>query len=489
MKHFSKLLIILFSISLVISGCSASPEPTAPPVAKELTIGLKLAPSNLDIRTAASVPTTQVLLDNVYETLVTLDENQNVIPLLAKEWKISNDGKTYDFTLSDNLAFSNGDKITAKTIADSINDVIKNKLKGYDKLPQENLVIKDLDDTHLQITLGKPYANLLWSLTQAQGAAYDKSASFDANTTAIGSGPYLVDSYTPSSQIVFKKNPNYWGTPANLDKVTIKYFEDDNTALNALISGDIQVIAPLDNKLATTLAGNPGYPATIAKGTDKFQLSLNSKKIKDNEREAIVKAINNQEIITARGGVDKLLGGPITELDPGYLDFPQKFDLEKAKELTKGESLTYTLKYDNSTYGNELGDILKSQLAKAGITLKVEYLDFSTWLDEVYIKHNYELTLVDQANPRDVGNWTNPDYYYNFKGVKSALPLYNKALESTDNDVTNSYLGKLSKEIVDSNAAVWLFNFQTTVITKYNIQNFPFTNNQIRLPLAKITIG
>ena len=96
----------------------------------------------------------------------------------------------------------------------------------------------------------------------------------------------------------------------------------------------------------------------------------------------------------------------------------------KEAGYTTDKPLRLTLTYAN-TYGTELGDQLKSQLAKIGIDLKIDYVEFSTWLQNVHANGDYELSLVDHAESHDFYKWTTPDYYYHYDG-KQAREWYAK---------------------------------------------------------------
>lgn len=77
--------------------------------ADTVTIGLKLAPTNLDIRNTAGSALDQILIGNVYEGLVARDSKNQVVPAIASSWETSKDGLTYTFHLNKNMTFSNGD--------------------------------------------------------------------------------------------------------------------------------------------------------------------------------------------------------------------------------------------------------------------------------------------------------------------------------------------------------------------------------------------
>ena len=410
--------------------------------ADTVTIGLKLAPVSLDIRHQSGSAIEQVLIGNVYEALLSRDSDNKVQPGLAKSWDISKDGKTYTFHLNQNMTFSNGDKLDADDVAWSINQL---KEKQYYNANQVASLDKAeaVDANTVKLTLSTPDSNLLWYLTGRPGLVFDKNAKYNAKTEAVGSGPYTVESFDSASKMVLKANPKYWGTahkPAT-QNVVIRFLTDDNAAVNALKSGDVDVLSPVNATLAKSLDAST-YTVSAADGSDKFVLAFNctNAKLKDKRvRQAIRYAINHKEIIASRGNVDYALGGPIPSVDPGYEDLTglYPYNVDKAKELMKeagyttDKPLRLTLTYAN-TYGTELGDQLKSQLAKIGIDLKIDYVEFSTWLQNVHANGDYELSLVDHAESHDFYKWTTPDYYYHYDGKQRAGALRQGAREATD---------------------------------------------------------
>uniref|UniRef100_UPI003D7DDC9C ABC transporter substrate-binding protein n=1 Tax=Bifidobacterium sp. TaxID=41200 RepID=UPI003D7DDC9C len=383
--------------------------------ADTISIGLKLAPASLDIRHQSGSAIEQVLIGNVYEGLLSRDSDNNVRPGIAKSWDISKDGKTYTFHLNKNVRFSNGDKLDADDVAWSINQL---KEKQYYNVNQVESLDKAeaVDSDTVRLTLSAPDSNFLWYLTGRPGLVFDRNAKYDAKTEAVGSGPYTVESFDPASKMVLKANAKYWGSahkPAT-EHVVLKFINDDNAAVNALKSGDVDVLSPVNATLAKSLDTNT-YRVSAADGSDKFVLAFNcaNSKLKDKRvRQAIRYGINHKEIIASRGNVDYALGGPIPSVDPGYEDLTglYPYNVDKAKQLMSAAGystdnpLKLTLTYAN-TYGTELGDQLKSQLAKIGIDLKINYVEFSTWLQDVHTNGDYELSLVDHAESHDFYKW------------------------------------------------------------------------------------
>lgn len=464
--------------------------------ADTVTIGLKLAPPSLDIRRQSGSAIEQVLIGNVYEGLVSRDSDNAVQPGLAKSWDISTDGTTYTFHLNRNMTFSNGDVLDADDVAWSINQL---KEKQYYNANQVESLSKAeaLDANTVRITLSSPDSNLLWYLTGRPGLVFDKDATYNAKTQAVGSGPYTVESFDSASKMVLKANPKYWGTahkPAT-QHVVIDFITDDNAAVNALKSGDVDVLSPVNATLAKSLDTNT-YHVSASDGSDKFVLAFNcaNKKLADKRvRQAIRYGINHKEIIASRGGVDTALGGPIPSVDPGYEDLTglYPYDVAKAKNLmtqagySTDHPLELTLTYAN-TYGTELGDQLKSQLAAIGIDLNINYVEFSTWLQDVHANGDYELSLVDHAESHDFYKWTTPEYYYHYDN-RNVQELYAKALAATDEKESDEYLKQAAKTVSEDAPADWLFGYRVTVAYNKGVKGFPDKLSQTVLPLWQIS--
>lgn len=464
--------------------------------ADTVTIGLKLAPPSLDIRRQSGSAIEQVLIGNVYEGLVSRDSDNAVQPGLAKSWDISTDGTTYTFHLNRNMTFSNGDVLDADDVAWSINQL---KEKQYYNANQVESLSKAeaLDANTVRITLSSPDSNLLWYLTGRPGLVFDKDATYNAKTQAVGSGPYTVESFDSASKMVLKANSKYWGTahkPAT-QHVVIDFITDDNAAVNALKSGDVDVLSPVNATLAKSLDTHT-YHVSASDGSDKFVLAFNcaNKKLADKRvRQAIRYGINHKEIIASRGGVDTALGGPIPSVDPGYEDLTglYPYDVAKAKQLMReagystSKPLKLTLTYAN-TYGTELGDQLKSQLAAIGIDLNINYVEFSTWLQDVHANGDYELSLVDHAESHDFYKWTTPEYYYHYDNG-NVQALYAKALAATDEKESDEYLKQAAKTVSEDAPADWLFGYRVTVAYNKGVKGFPDKLSQTVLPLWQIS--
>lgn len=460
-----------------------------------ITIGLKLAPTNLDIRNQSGSALEQLLIGNVYEGLVARDNNNHVVPGLAQRWDISKDGLHYTFHLRKGALFSNGHALTAHDAAWSLQELIDKQYHDFMLLGSVTS-IQAKDDTTLTVTLAKPNAQLLWALSARPGLVFDSRAKFDMKTQAIGSGPYLVERFIPADRVVLVANTQYRGIhPAKTKRIVVRYFVDDNAAVDAIRSGSVQALSPISAQLAEPFKRDSRYIVRAGNGTDKFVLAMNMKgeRTKDiRVRQAIRYAIDHRQIIASRGGSDLALGGPIPLLDPGYEDLTKLYphDLKRAKQLmnqagfSQQHPLSLTLTYAN-VYGAQLGDQLRSQLKPVGIDLKVRIVEFSTWLHDVYTNHHYDLSLVDHNESHDFAQWANPAYYYGYDNG-NVQALYKKAMETTDEHTMNKYLAQAARLVSQDAPADWLFNYRIVRVAQRNLQGLPLDLTQAFLPLYNL---
>ncbi|WP_019261213.1 ABC transporter substrate-binding protein [Gardnerella greenwoodii] len=466
---------------------------------KTVTIGLKLAPTNLDIRNQSGSSLDQLLIGNVYEGLVARNEKNQVSSSLAKSWEVSKDGLHYTFHLRKDSVFSNGHKLTAKDAAWSFNELVSKQYRGSNMVGKVESA-KAKDDYTFEITLKEPNAKLLWALCSRAGLVFDKTAKYDAKTQAVGSGPYLIEKFVPSDRVVLKANPRYKGIhPAKTEKVVVRYFVDDNAAVDALSSGSVEALAPISGQLAKPFKDDSKrYVVRAGNGTDKFVLAMNmnGERTKDARvRKAIRYAIDHKQIIASRGGTDLALGGPIPSLDPGYEDLTKLYphNIDRAKALMKdagfdkSHPLQLSLTYPN-IYGTQLGDQLRSQLEAIGIDLRVNVVEFTTWLQDVYKNKQYDLSMVDHNESHDFGQWADPTYYYGYNNSQ-VQDLYAKAMLCANEHDSAKLLAKAARIISEDAPADWLFNYRVVTAKVKNLEGMPFDMNQEILPLYNLRLA
>lgn len=214
-----------------------------------------------------------IVINACYENLFKFYSNDGAPePCLADTYEFSEDGLTLTVKLKEGIIFASGNTMTSADVAFSINRC-KN-LKGNPSFICDTIEsIETPDDQTVVFHLTQPDSAILAKLTYASTAVLDSAvvkenggtdaadaATADTaqaylDTASAGSGMYIMTSYTPDSEIILEKNPNYWGQATNVDKYIIKIQPDSNTQMMTLSTGDLDIAMNMTDDTMDELAG------------------------------------------------------------------------------------------------------------------------------------------------------------------------------------------------------------------------------------------
>ncbi|MGP4095503.1 ABC transporter substrate-binding protein [Nonomuraea sp. KM90] len=449
------------------------------PKAQSLSVGFVAEPANLDFTSTEGAAIPQALLVNVYEGLVKLGQDGQIVPLLAEKWDVSDDRRTYTFTLRKNVTFTNGAPFTADDVVFSLDRVKSDwKLKIKSQLDVIDKVAKK-DDSTAVVTLEQPSNGFLYSMATRLGAMFSRTGVSDLANKPVGTGPYVLGSWRRGDSIQLNANPSYWGTKPPLTAITLKYFKDATAMNNALLTGGIDVISSVQAPESLQQFADPNRFETIEGTTNgEVVLSMNNgrppfddKKV----RQAVRHAIDHKALLdTAWAGRGQLIGSMVPPTDPWYEDrtgdYP--YDPAKAKELLGGKTYDVKMRIPNLPYAVNSAQVVKSQLAQVGITAEIEPLEFpARWLDQVFTKGDYDLSLINHVEPRDMGIFADKSYYFRYDN-----PEFGKLLAAADAGTEQEQAGNLkqaAKLLSDDAAADWLFLFPNLIVAKKGVTGLP----------------
>jgi peptide/nickel transport system substrate-binding protein len=488
--------VLVASSVFVLSACTGGgqPSPTgtgAPDPEASVVIRLVLEPGNLDIRQTAGAALDQILVDNIYQGLVSRTPEQDIVPGLASDWSVSPDSLEYTFTLREGVVFHDGQELTPQDVVWSL-QTRKDTPEWRDSARLANVESITADGQEITLALTEPDSSLLWNLTGRAGLVFKEGDTVDYSTQANGTGPYTLDSWRQGDSITFVRNDDYWGDPAPVAEVVFDYIPDNQAALNAALAGEVDVVTGFDANLTEQIEANGDYAVVLGQSTDKGTLAFNQKPgspLADQKvRQAIRQAIDHDAFVEALASGETLYG-PIPELDPGYEDLADvaPYDVEAAKALLAdagAEDLELTLTIPNF-YSTTIPQILVSDLNEVGITLEVESVDFGTWINDVYVNQDYDLSFVLHTEARDFENWANPDYYFTYDNPE-VQDLYAQSLAATDEAEAADLLAQAARIVSEDAAGDWLYSGASVVAVSNTIQGFPSINVNERLNLAEL---
>ncbi|MDX2378073.1 ABC transporter substrate-binding protein [Microbacterium sp. LRZ72] len=485
----------LAATALALTACTAddeaAPTPTGSPDADaSVVVRLVLEPENLDIRETSGAALDQILVDNIYQGLVGRTPEQEIVPVLASDYTVSDDALTYTFTLRDGVSFHDGSELTAEDVVWSLESA-RDTPEFVDSARLAKVDSIEADGQDIVLTLAEPDSQLLWSLSGRAGLIFNEGDDIDLATETNGTGPFTLEDWRQGDSISFARYEDYWGEPAAAAEVVFDYIPDTAAALNAALAGEVDVLTGFDATLTDQVESDGEFAVVTGPSTDKGTLAMNStaEPLDDiRVREAIRRAIDHDAIVEALGA-GQTLYGPIPELDPGHADLSDvaPYDPEAARELLAeagAEDIELTLTMP-SFYPTTIAQILVSQLDEVGITLEVDSVDFATWLQDVYTNRDYDLSFVLHTEARDFENWANPDYYFTYDNPE-VQELYAESLVATSPDESAQLLEEAARIVSEDMAADWLYNGASVLAVSTDVSGMPSTNVNARLNVAEL---
>ncbi len=328
----------------------------------------------------------EVLVANhVYDYLVDIDPQSNIVPRLATEWAASDGGLTYTFSLAEGVKWHDGSDFSAADVVWTFE-----RLRSTEGTPTADLYIniesvEATDDLEVTFKLTKPNSFFLYDLSDNH-ALILKEGTDDADSKFNGTGPFKVDQYSPEDRIELVANEEYFieGQPS-LDRVEIIFFNDDSASIDALIGGQIDLAMRMPTALFVALQQESGLN-TYSIPTNGFDLvRLRSDREPGNDPnviQALKMATDREAILNVVQQGFGAIGNdtPIGPLYESYYDpeaAPPARDVEAAIALLaesgydESNPLTMTLHTPDTGGRADLAAVLKEQWAEAGVDIEI----------------------------------------------------------------------------------------------------------------------
>ena len=402
-----------------------------------LTIALPNNPSTLDpIQT--SNHDAMAISNAIFENLLEVDLDGNIVPSLARKLpEINDDATRFAFDLRDDVVFQNGQKFTAEDVKYSYEYMLDPKNRSIRRTlfsPIKEIVIES--PTRVVFNLSGPYRPWLQYMTKFMGVFPKGSReakgddTFKSAPVGLGTGPGIFVEWQPDTQLELRRNPNYWrkGVPA-WSRVVAKIVPDDATRLAYLMTKQADIISSPPPRDFDRLKSTPGIQtgSKVAIGGMWF-MQTNTKRAPFDDvnfRKAVSHAIDRRAFIDgAQAGLGTPIGSHFSPMDLGYLDLTKvyPYDPAKARALLLEAGITapleVTLALPPPEYARRGGPLIAAQLAQVGIRAKIENMEWDQWLAGPF-KGNFDLTLINHVEPLDYATaYANPDYYFGYDSAK-----------------------------------------------------------------------
>jgi peptide/nickel transport system substrate-binding protein len=449
-----------------------------------VTVGLELDIPGFDaLKVGVYDTSAEIAAAALFDTLTTLDDKGEAAPKLALSWSHSDDFKTWTFKLRPGVKFQDGTPFNAQAVKENydrwMNPANKCRCAFYVSFIID---VQATDDLTFVYHLKAPSANLPAILTVPnttttfQSPTAWKTKGDDFNRNPVGTGPYILKSWTAGDRLVLEKNPDYWnkGHPY-LDRIVLKPLPDAQSRFASLQSGEVDLVwdDEYDADNIMKAQKDPKMTVHTYKGAGGQVYAFNTKVAPFDDvrvRQALVMALDRKKMSQAiTNGLARPATNPYGDgswvkcKDDGAL--PE--DPEKAKALIKdyGKPVDFKMLVTATPRGRAVGQVMQQFWKQVGANMEIEQVDQATIPPRAFMRQ-FQLTpwrIIDTADPE-------PQIYANFHtGSPVALANYSdpeldKLLEQAQStaeiDKRTEVYCAISRLV--NHQAIWFWTFQNT---------------------------
>jgi peptide/nickel transport system substrate-binding protein len=449
-----------------------------------ITVGLELDIPGFDpLKVGVFDTSAETAAAAIFDTLTYRDDKGNPQPKLALSWTHSDDYKTWTFKLRPGVKFQDGTAFNAEAVKENFDrqkdPVNKCRCAFYIafihdvQAPDELTVVYNLNDPSVNLPAIVTLQNSNFVI---QSPTAWKTKGDDYNRNPVGTGPYMLKSWTAGDRMVLERNPDYWnkGHPY-LDRIVLKPLPDAQSRFASLQSGEADIIwddeADADNIQKAQKDPKMTVHSYAGSGAAVYAFNTKTPPFDDvRVRQALVMAIDRKKMSQAiTNGLARPASNPYGDgswvkcKDDGAL--PN--DIQKAKALIKdyGKPVDFKMIVTATPRGRTVGQVLQQFWKQVGANMEIEQVDQATIVPRAFMRQ-FQLTpwrIIDFADP-------DPQMYANFH-TGSPVALANYSSPELDRLLEHARMtADTAKRIDDycavsrliNQEAIWFWTFQNT---------------------------
>ncbi|WP_315793594.1 ABC transporter substrate-binding protein [Paenibacillus sp. BIC5C1] len=514
---------------LVLSGCGAAGNSNSAVQASggeqsagqteggNLTYALATSPDTLDPHRSGLAVTVRAIR-TIYDNLVVQLPDGSIKPWLAKEWSVSEDGKSYTFKLREDVKFHDGTPFNAEAVKFNLDRVIDPATKAANSLalirPYSSSEV--IDEYTIKVNLEQPSQAFLGNLSQALlgivSPAAAKKYGDQLGKNPVGTGPYTFVKWDENADIVVAKNKDYSWAPAtvenegapHIDTITFKIVPEEATRIGSVQSKQVLAAETVPPQNIAALKNDPNQQLLQANTVGlPYTLFFNLRKAPWDDvkvRQAVQSAVDVESIVKTLylGNYERAWSA----LSPGILGYNASLegsinpDINKANQLLDeqgwikgadgirvkdGKKLTlhYVDGSPNREKRNDIAAIIQQQLKQVGIAVEVEITkDVAT-----VIYQNWDYDLYGNSQVNSDPNALYAFYHTSAEGERPTLsglsdPKIDKLLEQgaveTDPDKRVDIYNQIQQYLIEQAVILPIYVFPYTVAASKSVQGIKF---------------
>lgn len=423
--------------TLLLAACQPR-EPSSPRLAVtgrggELRVLIPGDPRSFDPN-ALGDEIAQILAPSLYSTLVTLDTEGRFLPDLAASWEVADGGRTYTFHLHKRVVWHDGRPFGSKDVRFTL-ERLRNQRSVSHEAVRRITRIETPDDLTVVLRLREPWAPFLSTL--AWGGTYILPRHAAGKEEPVGTGPFRFAARVPGKRIVLQASRRFHRPGPFLDRVVFLVVPDSSQAAERLVRGEADyTVTRIPPVQLPRLERSPGLRVVTAPSSGRIFCAFNLRRPPLGDvrvREAINRAIDRGDLVRrALHGY----GAPgfgfytpsVAWAYNGDAHVPP-LDRERARALlaAAGARRELDLVVPALAPIDQLGELLRDQLAEAGLEVRVTTLPIHAWIDRVVHNRDFDLTLMSGTHGPDPENLS---FRFNSRTANPNLGYVNPELDA-----------------------------------------------------------
>ncbi len=445
----------------------------------------------------------------VFEKFISISQDGTPQKEIASQWEISSDGKTYDFTISLDHKWQDGEPLTIDDVLFTF-DIAKelaSKYK-YDTIgsPLTSVEISKLDDRRIRFVLTESNSTFFEAVSayiipkhrfegiNVMDIPFDSFAKFP-----LGSGPYQV--YRSEPNVVYLKSSEYYPTKPVIDTFIYRLYSNNEALEAAFRNGILDAIGSVDEfsiSFSKEYSGFNEYSFILNSRLRMIFFNTRKERLENKDVRIALNYITNKQLLMEKANISgEIAYGPIPSTSWAYSEkdiFKYEYQPEKALEIfnklgyTKSENdgyfqtgdkkiLSFTLSYLDNSLNNRIASALKLLWKDEGVVLNLEPLSYTQLTQEILATRDFELLMYEVETTID------PDQYNLWHSLKTNYPdlnlsgytyervdiLLEEARQSQRIEKRKSNYALFQKYITQDTPVIFLYHPQYTYIVKDNV--------------------
>jgi peptide/nickel transport system substrate-binding protein len=475
-----------FSIGLIIAIVTSLLLPAAwaqqPKPGGTLRVAWEADVTGLDPHLSTGIQA-YFVMGNLFNSLVTIDAELNYVPELAESWDVLEDGKVYVFHLRQGVKFHDGTDFDAEAVRWNYQRIMNPEERAIDVGFYSIVEAVEVVDPHtVKFILKHPSATLLPVMAanragflQMSPASYAHWGRENVRLHPVGTGPFTLVRWDQNQIIVLEKNPHYFkpGLPY-LDRIELRIMKEGVTRVTSLRTGEVDFANAVPREHMDRLTRDAKIQMLKGRATQRISTQFNQRQPAFQDvrvRQALLGySIDRQAIAkTALLGLAEPLWSFVPSGSKGHIDFGElyPYDPDKAKALLKEagqENLQITFAGQPQVATQvRTGEVLRSQLAKGGIDMRIQNYEPAQWFEQLATK-KYDLTSTYWSATLDPVHLYLPVNYskspWNFPANKNARidAALEKFAYSTDEAARKSAYPEVVMAVAEEAPIIFLTN-------------------------------